>query len=118
MGDRGHVHVEPGDGQGGVFFYAHWRGTELPEIVASALDRGRGRWNDPSYLARIIFSEMIVGDVLGETGYGISSQPTDTGDGFRVVHVNVRSGFVSLEQAGKETRAFSFDKFVATRPGW
>lgn len=118
MGDRGHVHVEPGDGSGGVFFYAHWRGTSLPEVVASALDRGRARWNDPPYLARIIFSELIVGSVLDETGYGISAQPTDTGDGFRVVHVNVEGGVVALERAGEATKAFTFDEFVSTRPGW
>lgn len=102
-----------------MFFYSHWGGSRLPETVAEALDRGRGRWSDPSYLARIIFAEMIKGDVLGETGYGISSQPTDTGDGHRIVNVNVKDRVVRLEAGDLFTsEPFTFDEFVKNRPSW
>lgn len=54
-----------------VALYSHWGGTELPAVVQRALRR-RQRWNDLPYLARIIFSEMVRGDINGETGFGIS----------------------------------------------
>ena len=75
MGDRANIRLVEGSGQ--VYFYSHWGGTELPGILASALDRGRNRWGDAPYLNRIIFSEMIKKDVSGETGYGISCERGD-----------------------------------------
>ena len=44
----------------------------MPNTLANALDRGRSRWGDSSYLNRIIFSEMIKEEIEEETGYGIS----------------------------------------------
>lgn len=76
MGDRANIHIVEEDG-GDLYFYTHWDGFVLPTILARALDRGRGRWSDESYLARIIFSEMVKRDVEGETGYGISTYRTD-----------------------------------------
>lgn len=76
MGDRANVHVVEERG-GDIYLYTHWGGTELPATLASALERGRGRWGDESYLTRIIFSEMVKDDLLAETGYGISSYPVD-----------------------------------------
>jgi len=55
-----------------IFFYTHWHGHVLAEIVRQALIRGKPRWGDQAYLARIIFSEMIKDEVLEETGYGIA----------------------------------------------
>jgi len=75
MGDRAEVRIKPSYGDNGeVYLYTHWGGYALPATVAAALDRGCGRWGDTSYLSRIIFSEMIRGDVEGDTGYGISAQ--------------------------------------------
>ena len=54
-----------------VWFYTHWEGYKLQETVTNAIRRGKPRWRDDEYLARIIFSEMIQGHVLDETGYGI-----------------------------------------------
>jgi hypothetical protein len=58
--------------QGRIFFYTHWDGYKLPKTVQAALKRGEGRWNDPAYLGRIVFSQMISGHLMEETGYGIS----------------------------------------------
>lgn len=71
MGDRRNVIVKQDDR--GVALYTHWHGTQLPEIVRAAMIRGRNRWTDSAYLARIIFSEMIKDAVMDEIGYGISS---------------------------------------------
>jgi len=67
MGDRGNIKV------GSIYFYTHWGGSEIKKILQNALVRGKGRWEDESYLNRIIFCEMIQEDVMGETGYGIST---------------------------------------------
>ena len=74
MGDRANVRCV--DWSGGVFYlYTHWGGTDLPLTVQSALLR-KECWDDPSYLARIIFDEMTGLD--GETrGHGISANMGD-----------------------------------------
>jgi hypothetical protein len=71
MGDRGNIKI------GGVYLYTHWAGSEISQILRDALKRGRSRWTDESYLARIIFCEMIKHDVMGTTGYGISTEIID-----------------------------------------
>lgn len=118
MGDRGHVYIEPGDGTPGVWFYTHWAGSSLPGTVADALDRGRDRWSDDQYLARIIFCEMVQPEVLGTTGYGIGASPGDTGDGGRIVRVNVAERTVTMEANGHLSKRFSFNEFITTRPTW
>lgn len=73
MGDKANIIFLDGEEQ--VCFYTHCGGSVLPEVLRAALIRGKDRWDDPSYLARIIFSEMIQDDILGETGFGISQKP-------------------------------------------
>lgn len=62
----------------GVAFYTHWHGSELPALVEEALltPRAQNRLDDPDYLCRIIFEEIIdaVGERGTETGWGICSQ--------------------------------------------
>jgi hypothetical protein len=71
MGDRANIEVRDGDES--VFLYTHWSGSEAPEILRRALDRGEERWSDSSYLARIIFCEMVKGHEMELTGFGISA---------------------------------------------
>lgn len=101
MGDRANVKVVAGDSE--VFLYTHWNGTELPTIVQNALDRGQ-RWDDHSYLARIIFCEMVKDEVDGETGFGISSVVGD-GDN-RIITVNVDKQTVSYSGGDYTFRSF------------
>jgi hypothetical protein len=54
-----------------IYFYTHWGALDLEDDLRQALIRGESRWNDPAYLARIIFSEMIRHDVMDVTGFGI-----------------------------------------------
>lgn len=83
MGDRRNVVVEFTNGTS-VALYTHWAGSDLPQTLAKALDRGRSRWDDPTYLTRMIFSEMIaaeagddvIGVLMSETGFGIEPIPT------------------------------------------
>lgn len=76
MGDRANIVIKQHDNSR-VWLYTHWTGYLQPAVLAAALLRGSGRWNDSPYLARIIFCEMVKGQEMGESGFGISTQMTD-----------------------------------------
>ena len=98
MGDRANVEIKDGDSS--VFLYTHWNGTELPETVRAALKRGKSRWDDPQYLARIVFCEMIKNASLtSETGFGISARVHDGED--RVITLDTKNQTVTWK--GKST---------------
>ncbi len=83
MGDRAQVHFA----DSGVWLYTHGGAYELIEVVQRALAK-RWRWDDPEYLARIVFCEMCKGSYGDETGYGIGSgQHSDV---YRVVEITCR----------------------------
>lgn len=63
MGNRGNIKVQYQEGQP-IYFYTHWSGSTINSIVRKALKRGQDRWEDESYLARIIFSELIKDELL------------------------------------------------------
>lgn len=60
-----------------VYLYTHWLGQKLPAILKAALRRGKDRWSDRPYLARIIFCEMVKGAEMDETGFGIDTEEAD-----------------------------------------
>lgn len=105
MGDRGNVKLQYESGAD-IYLYTHWTGSHLDGIVARALDRGRNRWGDDAYLARIIFAELIRDDVLAETGYGISPTIGDGDD--QIVSVN----FATDEVTGLNGETISFADFI------
>lgn len=106
MGDRANIELVYSD-DSRIFLYTHWQGSELPEILRNALIRGRNRWGDDSYLARIIFSEMIKDEVLEETDYGLS--PFSAGDAEHdVIVVNLPNQTVYTKEWGTG----SFEDYV------
>ncbi len=88
-----------------VYLYSHWDGEEIVSVLKDALDRGRPRWRDDSYLARIIFCEMVKDDVYGLTGYGISGYPT--ADSRMILWVDVDDQTVRVGEA-----VFTFSEYV------
>lgn len=57
----------------GVSMYSHWDGPMVTlKVIERALAKAPDRWSDPSYLARIIFSELIKESIDETTGYGLS----------------------------------------------
>ncbi len=70
-----------------IYFYSHHEGDQLGLIVAQALLRGKTRWNDPPYLARIIFCQLVIEqeEVKSVTGFGID---TVMGEGGVKVYVD------------------------------
>lgn len=134
MGDRANIVVlddqystDDGSDRKATFFYTHGGGTELPKILKEALTRGTSRWTDTSYLARIIFCEMIKDDVLDTTGFGISPTMTDNTFGRPVLMVDTVGKTVSLlpEEAARNGRWIeahstrSFDSYCSLKnPSW
>jgi hypothetical protein len=86
MGDRANVVVETCGER--VFLYTHWQGSSLPLTLQAALKRGQGRWDDPAYLARIIFCEMVAGQEKETTGFGISASICDNEWPLLIVNVD------------------------------
>lgn len=79
-----------------VYLYTHDGGTNLLRDVQRALRR-RARWNDPSYLTRMIFDEMTAGRQGSETGAGIDVRAGDNECGRPYVVVDVPRLEVRLE---------------------
>lgn len=106
MGDRANIvlHYELG---GEIYFYTHWCGSELPVIVQQALIHGKSRWDDPSYLARIIFTTLITndGDPTHTTGFGIS--PTVGDDEDRLISIHLGKQTVSIRYTTWTFKEFS-----------
>ena len=129
MGDRANIVIRDnwnGDlhDQEAVFLYSHWGGTELPEVLRQGLIAGRGRWDDATYLARIIFDTMIGGGQGEETGYGISTRLGD--NGYDLLVLSDERVYV-LKQSDYERRGFAvledspsirFADYVAVERHW
>lgn len=113
MGDR--VNIEVRQSSGSVFFYGHWSGSDAILSVYNALAL-RERWDDESYLARIIF-DSFRGDDVGTSGFGISTCIQDNEYPLIVVDCNDRKvkiencdgAYCQKEAIGK---SFSFIDFV------
>lgn len=77
MGDRGNIVVRQGTTPADdVWFYTHWSGYRIGEVVREALAK-QWRWNDESYLARIIFDVLTERHQGEETSFGISTRIGD-----------------------------------------
>ena len=97
MGERGNiVFLFAPDKEGGsprrVYFYTHWRGHLLPEILREAMNlkeiwpegfgtltgsvRESCRWYDASYFARVVFNRLTRGDEDGVLSFGIDLDRT------------------------------------------
>ncbi len=114
MGDRGNIAIRQRNGDH-VVIYTHWSGSSIRGILQQALKR-KLRWQDESYLARIIF-QAVVGDDMGELGYGIAANylpdnqhPVLVVDvpGQRVMEIPAETW-----QGTVPSREWAFDEFIA-----
>jgi hypothetical protein len=105
MGDRAQVKIQ----DTGVYLYTHWAGYNLPSVVQSALKR-EVRWDDPEYLARVVFEEMIKPSLGSEGGFGIDTQ--QHGDIYRLVIIDCADQTVVIKDFDKEVYRGSFQEFI------
>ena len=93
MGDRGQVLVK----DIGVYLYTHWGASGLIDVVREAIAR-RERWDDPEYLARIVFCAMVAGQEKELTGFGIGTHLHD--DVWRLVELDCDEEKIRVFQIG------------------
>jgi len=90
-----------------LYLYQHCDGYDVPMEVQNALKAAPDRWNDSTYLNRVIFSYMImngtyvsydgkaVNPLETTTGYGISLTPCENAYHLIVLdHDHMRIGFM------------------------
>ena len=100
MGERGNIVIVQGadEGKTPIYFYTHWKGYKLPEIVRSAFQKGKGRLDDSAYLNRIVFCELVGEKEFNETtGYGISQYICDNNYNLLVIDHDVEKVYFTTE---------------------
>ena len=110
MGDRAHVKIVDGS-YNPLYLYTHWGASTIVNDVYDAL-KLRERWNDSSYLARIIFDRMKKGDIDSTISFGIS---TFKPDGWVNIVVNTTDSEVSFCGCNDDPIVVSFDDFVSNK---
>lgn len=111
MGDRGCVCLiyDAPEENNKVWLYTHWNGGKLEETVKNALIRGRARWDDQEYLARIIFCQMLIdgnGKLESNTGFGIAPYPMDYNNPY--IYVDLKNSSVKVGDSGQELKFHLF----------
>lgn len=124
MGDRANILIidrpkvaEDDTEVSGIYLYTHWDGYEWPERLRQALNLGtaRSRWNDESYLTRIITTQMFMDLGEGATGGGISTMLTD--NEHEIIVLDIPAQQVAFAAQGKQedrrwwTNHMSFEDF-------
>ena len=103
MGMRQNIGMKYKEG-GKIYIHSYHDGNVgnslLKQKLRTALARKR-RWNDESYLARIIVSEIIKDDINSDLGYGIMPYPL--GEDFPTIEVDFEKQTVD---------GISFEKFI------
>lgn len=106
MGDRRQAVLHFDQVETPLYLHTHWGGHDLPATLARALERGRPRWNDEPYLARIIVSEMAYQTgVLAETGMGIAPYRMDSE--YDDIHILLTQNQVMVAR-----EVFTFEEFI------
>ena len=108
MGDR-IVYSIKQDEDLSVNLYSHWGGYDRFVTLAKALKAAEPRWNDTSYAARIIVSQLIGTDWADETGFGLwasNEQGMYGGD-----HPDITIDLVN-KTVNDETGTHSFNSFI------
>lgn len=108
MGDR-IVYTIKQDDKLSLNLYSHWGGYDRFISLASALQAAQPRWNDSSYAARIIVSQLIGTNWNEETGFGLWASDEDGmygGD-----HPDITIDLVN-KTVRDETGTHTFEQFI------
>jgi hypothetical protein len=107
--NRANIYVKNGDT--GVYLYTNSLGHKLPKILQKALLRGKSKWGNTNVLTRVIFSEMIQNDVLGNDGFSISTQISD--NDHLILAVNDQKEIVGIcGESGRCYKRWNFEKYL------
>jgi hypothetical protein len=107
MGARTQVYIKDEK----VYLYSHWDSGSIKKIVAKALVK-RWRWDDPEYLARIIFEEMIGNQKGTEMGFGIGTSQHQDLDNMITIDCAKQKILYYPKAYVKKSEIFSFEDFI------
>lgn len=97
---------------GRVYLYAHTGAPSITKVVHDALSK-RKRWDDPDYLARMIFCEMIPREHWeSDLGYGIGSVLYTSTNVLISVDTQRQRVIVQSALNKHESHSYTFDSFV------
>ena len=124
MGDRATFAVETHPDKR-VYFYAHWTGHNVPKVIQTALSL-RERWNDATYLARMLFCHLCHGEEMGTTGFGIGAELDDSSypilvlrPAKQIVELHAYDGDSIVGAWKKPTVVWTFEEFCGIEDiGW
>ncbi|TMO84850.1 hypothetical protein [Pseudoalteromonas spongiae] len=102
MSDPANILIKRDENDHGVYLYSHWGANTIEKTLQDALKRNL-RWDDPAYLARIIFDEMTKGEQGEEVGFGISSYLIEG----NVIQINVRQQTIKIKD-----EQWSFQEYI------
>lgn len=108
MGDR-IVYTIKQDKDLSLNLYSHWGGYDRFEDLARALKAAEPRWNDSSYAARIIVSQLIGDQWKEETGFGLWA--SNEGGGYGGDHPDITIDLVN-KTVSDETGIHTFEQFI------
>ena len=108
MGDRV-IYTIKQDKNLSLNLYSHWGGYDRFHNLAVALKAAEPRWNDTSYCARIIVSQLIGDQWSSETGFGLwaSSEHGMYGGDHQDIIINLVDKTV-IDETGEH----SFEEFI------
>jgi hypothetical protein len=101
-----------------VVLYTHWGASTLMQDVMSAIER-RERWNDPAYLSRIIFCQMICGDLnplTSPNGYGILTD--NVGDAVVEIVIDCDRQEIIVKEINRDNERYTFEEFAELGKDW
>ena len=107
MGVKGQVHIEDEN----VWLHTEYEGYNIRNVVCRALRRSKSCWNNPEYLARIIFSEMTRDNIDGIVDYGIGTKK-HSGVEWSVA-INCQGQAVTVTLWDRFLESKSFEDFIS-----
>lgn len=114
MGDRGNIVLQYPNEPALIYLYTHWAGSTIGAVVHRALSK-RERWDDPAYLARIIFDELT-NCVRTTTSFGIAPYPCDNEHDYLFIDFEkqtvARCPPICGNEPGEPIESWSFQAFI------
>lgn len=104
MGAR--TNFELKDNKGSVWLYSHWGGDDKSTDFANALQHAEPRWGDTPYAIRMVVSYLIKDNLMGDTGYGLTSYEAGE-ESYDPLSADFVNNTVSYEQ-----EEFTFKEFI------
>lgn len=111
MGDRVVYTLKQSDGKE-LSLYSHWGGYTRFKDLAYAIGKAQPRWNDESYCARIIISQLIGNQWDSETGFGLWAGSDNGASEYDPITIHLDYKTVEYEGNYK-----TFDEFITYNEG-